>query len=107
MSRVRVLLYLRGADSEPIERAYHRISGTLAGTPGLLGNELLRSPHDPAELAVLSEWASLEEFDAWERGPDHRASTAPLRDHQDGTRAKPFAIYQVVSEHRADEFGES
>ncbi|MEU0537142.1 antibiotic biosynthesis monooxygenase family protein [Amycolatopsis tolypomycina] len=102
MSRVRVLLYLRGADTAQVERAYHRISTSLAGTPGLLGNELLRSPHDPAEMAVLSEWSSLEEFGVWERGPGHRASTAPLRDHQDGSRARPFAIYQVVSEYRAD-----
>jgi heme-degrading monooxygenase HmoA len=105
MSRVRVLIYLRGSGDTRIEQAYHRISADLAGTPGLLGNELLRSPHDPEEMAVFSEWTGLEAFDEWERGSSHRATTEPLREHQDRSRPKPFAIYQVVSEYRGRESG--
>ncbi|GAA2204459.1 antibiotic biosynthesis monooxygenase [Nonomuraea monospora] len=98
-ARVRVLVHATapGGDLQAVTHAYHLISRTLAGTPGLLGNELLRSAHRPGEYAVLSEWASVEAFRAWEGGPGHRAATAPLRPFQSG-----FAVY-VVEAAYADE----
>ena len=57
------------ADPDGVERAYHQISGALAGVPGLLGNELLREVgRDEAKFVVLSEWESMSAFQRWEQG---------------------------------------
>jgi heme-degrading monooxygenase HmoA len=101
-ARVRVLLYAvapksgtRDVDGSAVEHAYHRVSRELRGTPGLLGNELLRSVRDPRGFVVMSHWESLAAFTAWEAGPAHRATTAPLRPRLDGARPVPFEIYEV------------
>lgn len=98
--RVRVLLYLRAepdgdGDSSGVTDAYHRISKDLAGTPGLVGNELLRELSDPGAFAVLSEWESVSAFQTWESGSAHRGTTSPLRPYQDRRRPSPFALYRV------------
>ena len=97
--RVRVLVYAATPGGEPgaVEDAYHRISRDLAGTPGLLGNELLRSTQDPGRFLVMSEWVSMSAFRSWELGNTHRGTTAPLRPFQDHARDEPFAIYQVAA----------
>jgi heme-degrading monooxygenase HmoA len=94
---VRVLLYHATDDVAGIESAYHRASEHLAGVPGLLGNELLRSVPDPRGFVVLSSWRDLADFAAWERGPDHKRQTAPLRPFRDTTMPRPFGIYQVTA----------
>jgi heme-degrading monooxygenase HmoA len=97
--RVRVLIFAV-ADAEGVERAYHEISTALRGTPGLLGNELLRE-FGPAAgtFAVMSEWASREAFHDWEQGREHRDVTAPLRPYQDTSRDRPFGLYEVVARY--------
>ncbi|CAL9594513.1 heme-degrading monooxygenase HmoA [Streptomyces glaucescens] len=95
---VRVVVYQAAYDEEQlaaVRAAYHEVSERLAGAPGMLGNELLRSPHDPTALAVLSRWESLAAFRAWEAGPDHRQDTAPLRPFRDDRGGAPFAVYEV------------
>ncbi|MFG1706578.1 antibiotic biosynthesis monooxygenase family protein [Nonomuraea sp. M3C6] len=95
--RVRVLVFVTavGAGAQAVEDAYHQISRRLAGTPGLLGNELLRSLHDSDGFLVLSEWRDLDAFRAWEEGESHRSTTAPLRPLQDRSRGASFGIYTV------------
>ncbi|MFG2332161.1 antibiotic biosynthesis monooxygenase family protein [Streptomyces sp. NPDC048604] len=95
--RVRILLHLRPAagEVEAVEKAYHRISEDLAGTPGLLGNELLRELTDDGAYAVLSEWESMAAFKEWEAGSAHRGTTSPLRPYQDTERPSPFALFEV------------
>jgi heme-degrading monooxygenase HmoA len=97
--RARVLLYCRAPDGDcaPIESAYHVISTGLRGTAGLLHNELLRDVLEPDAFIVLSEWESLNAFQAWESGPEHRDTTSPMRDYQDRSRARPFGLYQVTA----------
>ena len=56
---VRVLLYHLTADADGLEQAYHAVSEVLAGVPGLLGNELMRSVHHPAGFVVMSTWAGV------------------------------------------------
>jgi heme-degrading monooxygenase HmoA len=99
-ARARVLIWHRtpADDPEAIRKAYDEISGQLAGTPGLLGNELLASTADPATMLVMSEWQSLAAFQAWESGVDHRSSTSPLRPYQDRERARFFEIFEVAAE---------
>jgi heme-degrading monooxygenase HmoA len=100
-AQVRVLLFLRTPEAGPdaILQAYHQISEELAGTPGMLGNELLGSVLAAEEFAVLSEWADLAAFQAWESGPAHRGKTSPLRPYQDRERGRHYGIYQVVASY--------
>jgi heme-degrading monooxygenase HmoA len=87
-----------GAEPVAVADAYHLISEELRGTPGLLGNELLQSAHDPADYVVASYWTDLTAFRTWENGADHRATTAPLRRFQ--TPGRPAGIYQVVGAYQ-------
>lgn len=95
---VRVVVYARSPADDPVavERAYHDISRELAGTPGLRGNELLRSVDDPHDFAVVSEWDNLMAFRSWEEGAGHRGTTAPLRPYQQA-RPERFGIYEVTA----------
>ncbi|MBP2327258.1 heme-degrading monooxygenase HmoA [Kibdelosporangium banguiense] len=99
MTGVRVLLYHTTPDTAAIEAAYHRTSEHLAGVPGLMGNELLRSVADPSGFVVVSSWHSLAAFMEWERGPDHKRQTAPLRPFRDTTTSRPFDVYQVAASY--------
>jgi heme oxygenase (mycobilin-producing) len=94
--RVRILVFAKAAeaDAPALEAAYRRISPGLAGTAGLLGNELLNDPDDPGGYVVMSEWESLAAFHAWEQGPAHQAATSPLRPFIQGA-----AVYEVVAWH--------
>jgi heme-degrading monooxygenase HmoA len=96
--RVRVVVYATAPAAEPdaVVRAYHEISAALRGTPGLLGNELLRSVLRPADYAVASEWADLPAFRDWEAGAAHRGTTAPLRPYQ-SAGSSPFGVYEVIA----------
>jgi heme oxygenase (mycobilin-producing) len=95
MSRVRVLLFHEASDPSALTAAYHAVSADLAGTPGLLSNELLTSVHDPSWVLVMSEWQDQESFDAWETGVAHKGQTAPLRQWRDTRMPRPFGIFQV------------
>jgi heme oxygenase (mycobilin-producing) len=100
--RVRVLLFLSAPHApQAVADAYHRVSRALAATPGLLHNSLLEDIDCPGRFIVVSEWASIEAFRAWEEGPDHRAATAPLRPYQDCAGGTTFGIYGVAAEYRA------
>ncbi|WP_033775430.1 antibiotic biosynthesis monooxygenase family protein [Salinispora oceanensis] len=98
--RARVLLFCRAVGTgEALTAAYHTISDALAGTPGLLHNELLRDSTDPTNFIVLSEWESIGAFHSWESGTGHRDTTAPLRPYQDHSRGRPFGLYEVVGSY--------
>ena len=47
-AELRVLLFHSADDVAGVTDAYHQVSREMAGVPGLLGNELLSSVHDPA-----------------------------------------------------------
>lgn len=102
---VLVVLYHRTADRAAITGAYHEVSTLMADTDGLLGNELLRSPHDPDQYLVISRWCSLAAFDTWEQGPGHKPCTAPLRPFRDHLAARPFGIYEVTAAYRREDDG--
>ncbi|KAF4407482.1 MULTISPECIES: antibiotic biosynthesis monooxygenase [Streptomyces] len=86
--RVSVLLDVPEQEAEELRLAYKGISAALAGTAGLLGNELLRDTADPRAWTVMSVWRDLPSFRVWEDGPDHRAQTAPLRRWVRGARVQ-------------------
>jgi heme oxygenase (mycobilin-producing) len=97
--RVHVLLYARSPQDRPeaVEEAYHEISRSLSGTPGLLGNRLLRDLGGDGAFVVISEWRDVEAFRTWEQGANHRGTTAPLRPYQDQGRGRAFGVYEVVA----------
>ncbi|GIF07072.1 antibiotic biosynthesis monooxygenase family protein [Actinoplanes siamensis] len=92
---VRVLLFHMASGPERIAAAYHEVSRRLAGTPGLLGNELMCSVLDPTEFVVISTWTDLSAFQKWEQGEAHRDDTAPLRPYRQSGRA--FGVYEVTA----------
>ncbi|KDN20368.1 antibiotic biosynthesis monooxygenase family protein [Amycolatopsis rifamycinica] len=98
---VRVLLYHVADDAAGIEAAYHEASRRLAGVPGLVSDELLRSVHAENGFVVVSSWTDLAAFDAWEQGAGHKEQTAPLRPYRDLSLARPFGVYRVAAAHRA------
>lgn len=99
-NEVRVLIFNQTEDAAGIEAAYHEVSRELAPVPGLLGNELLRSAHDPTGFVVVSSWQSMELFERWEQGAGHQDTTAPLRPFRDTRMSMPFGIYQVAAAYQ-------
>lgn len=98
-SEVRVLIYHATPDADGIHRAYDRVSACLAAVPGMLGNELLHSMHDPLGWVVISRWADLAAFDEWEQGAEHKLDTAPLRPYRDTRLSRPFGIFEVTASY--------
>jgi heme-degrading monooxygenase HmoA len=99
MSRVRVLLFHEAETPDGVTEAYHAVSADLAGTPGLLGNELLTAVNDPTWFLVMSEWADLDSFTTWEQGAAHKGTTAPLRQYRDTRMTRPYGIFKVDAEY--------
>jgi heme-degrading monooxygenase HmoA len=101
LSHIRVLLYAATPAGTPmaVPAPYHQINQRLAGTPGLLNSELLEDVTGSGEYIIMSEWSSIDAFQAWENGPDHKHSTAPLRPYHSGYQGTAFGIYSVAAEH--------
>lgn len=97
--QVRAFVYYATDDPADIEHAYHRVSSQMEGTPGLLGNELLHSIHDPTGFVVSSRWTRVEAHRGWAEGPVHDDVTAPLRPFRDSRLDRPFGVYQVRAEY--------
>ncbi len=97
--QVRVLVYQVADNPAAVHSAYHEVSKQMLGVPGLIGNELLGSVLDPTGFVVLSRWADVTAFRAWEQGAAHRETTAPLRPYRDVRRGAGFGIYQVLAEY--------
>ncbi|TJZ52221.1 antibiotic biosynthesis monooxygenase [Streptomyces piniterrae] len=79
--------------------AYHEASRRMAGTPGLLGNQLMNQVGRSDSYVVISHWDSWESFEKWERGAGHKDQTAPLREFRDTGREHPFEIYKVLASY--------
>ncbi|HEY9523954.1 MAG TPA: antibiotic biosynthesis monooxygenase [Thermopolyspora sp.] len=96
--RARVVLNLADApDAALIEKAYHQISGELAGRAGLYGNELLRSVYEPRKFTILSEWADVATWREWEQSAEHLPTTSPLAKYLDEKNGASFGAYEVVA----------
>jgi heme oxygenase (mycobilin-producing) len=98
----RVLVFYRAPEGDPdaVERTYHAVSGEMAGTAGLLGNQLMKDVTDPGGYVVASDWVDMAAFAAWDTSVGHRR-TGPLDPYQDAdpARRKLFGIYEVVGRH--------
>ena len=96
---VEVVLYHLCDRGEDVLAAYHEASRRMAGTPGLLGNQLMTELGRPDSYVVVSHWDSWESFEKWETGEQHKDQTAPLREFRDTHRARPFEIYKVLAHY--------
>ncbi|GAA4608319.1 heme-degrading monooxygenase HmoA [Actinoplanes octamycinicus] len=96
---VQVMVYHQADDYDQVLVAYLESSRRMAGTPGLLGNELQQGVADRRSFAVVSRWSGWDEFATWERSPGHQEQTAPLRPFRDHSRARPFEVFRVAARH--------
>ncbi|WP_119730350.1 antibiotic biosynthesis monooxygenase family protein [Thermomonospora amylolytica] len=96
-SEIRVLVYLREPEGERgvIAEAYGRARELLEGTPGLRGDQLLRSVTDPRRFTLVMEWESRRAYAAWEKAHRERGHRSPLRPYQD--RERPGGHYEVFA----------
>jgi heme oxygenase (mycobilin-producing) len=97
--RIRVLLYREAPPEDPskVEDIYHQISKEVHEAPGLLRSELLRSVTESSGYVVLSEWESMEAYQAWVVSPLHESKAPALRPYVDHTRDKQFEVYEVIA----------
>jgi heme-degrading monooxygenase HmoA len=83
-ARVMVFAKINAADAEAFEAAYAEVTADVRGTPGHIGDELLRrrEPPDPEgeplSYILLSEWESKDAFLAWEESPVHVNKRSPM-----------------------------
>ncbi|MCD4527255.1 MULTISPECIES: antibiotic biosynthesis monooxygenase [unclassified Nocardioides] len=73
---------------EELERRFAARAGTVEGSPGFLGFQLLRPVQGEERYFVVTQWEDEESFAAWRDGDAHAAHAGP----QDGAeRPKPVA----------------
>ncbi|MFJ3659077.1 antibiotic biosynthesis monooxygenase family protein [Streptomyces sp. NPDC090119] len=96
---VEVVLYHLSDQHEDVLAAYHEASRRMAGTPGLLGNQLMTELGRPDSFVVVSHWETWTAFETWEGGAAHKDQTAPLRAFRDTGRTRPFEVYKVLASY--------
>lgn len=98
----RILVFYRSPADDPtaVERVYHQVSGHMAGTEGMLGNQLMKDITDPGSYVIASDWVDMAAFSVWDKSVDHRRTT-PLDPYQDSdpSRRKHFGIFEVVARY--------
>ncbi|MEV8635677.1 antibiotic biosynthesis monooxygenase [Streptosporangium sp. NPDC051023] len=76
---VTVSARIKPGTSAEFERAFEEVRAKVSGTPGHLGEQLLRHSEDGEKYTLLGHWESAEKFLSWEDAPIHRETTVPLR----------------------------
>lgn len=96
VARARVVFLVR----VPVERteaflaAYEAVRHLVAdGVPGHRVDQVCRSAADPEQWLITSEWASLADFEAWERSPEHRDLVRPMRECFTDARSLRFHVH--------------
>jgi hypothetical protein len=89
-----IFVHHRAPTPQALERAYQAASAALAGTPGYLGDELLRSAADRGRYVLVMKWRSAADFSEWEREHRRNGHPSPLREFQD--RDRPGGHYEPL-----------
>lgn len=76
---VMVSAAIKPGTADQFESAFAQVRAKVAGTPGHLGDQLLRAAETPDRYILLGHWESRERFLEWEDAPVHREMTTPLR----------------------------
>jgi heme-degrading monooxygenase HmoA len=91
--RVVFLIRLRPGMEEAFLRAYEGIRHQVArGVKGHLVDQVCQSPTDPESWVITSEWATLDDFLAWERTEAHRELVKPMRECMAEARSLKFIV---------------
>jgi heme-degrading monooxygenase HmoA len=61
------------------EQAWREVAAVTRSAPGNLRQTLLRSMDDPSTFIISSDWATREDFGAFEKSPEQDDLTAPIR----------------------------
>ncbi|SCL27668.1 antibiotic biosynthesis monooxygenase family protein [Micromonospora inyonensis] len=93
--RARVLFLVRVAVERTADflRAYELVRHQVSGVPGHLVDQVCRSDVDPEQWLVTSEWATLADFEAWERSAGHRELLRPMRECFTEARSLRFLVH--------------
>ena len=99
-TRVMVFAKIKQGTEAAFEAAFAEVTRKVKGTPGHIGDELLRNstgadvmpgaePRGDIETGttqyiLLSEWTSRDAFLQWERDPIHMQTTTPMRPYWAG-----------------------
>ena len=75
------------------------------GLDGHVVHQLCRSMDDPARWMIFSQWEDAEAAEQWERSPEHRQLTMPLRACWDEAQRVRYDIGVVARRHRRDDRG--
>jgi heme oxygenase (mycobilin-producing) len=95
-TRGRVVFLVRVPEerTEDFLRAYEAVRHQVAdGVPGHLVDQVCRSSTDPEQWLITSEWASLADFEAWERSAEHRDLVRPMRECFTDARSLRFHVH--------------
>jgi len=95
---VRFVLDVRvkpGCDDD-LRRAYAALRGRVEGRRGLLEHQLCQSLDDPERWAVISEWASVEASEAWDRSDEHARLIGPMRACFAEARSTKFQVHDAA-----------
>ncbi|WP_018810602.1 antibiotic biosynthesis monooxygenase family protein [Salinispora pacifica] len=91
--RVVFLVRVPAERTEAFLAAYEAVRHLVAdGVPGHRVDQVCRSAADPEQWLITSEWASLADFEAWERSPEHRDLVRPMRECFTDARSLRFHI---------------
>lgn len=92
-ARVVFLVRVPAERTEAFLAAYEAVRHLVAdGVPGHRVDQVCRSAADPEQWLITSEWASLADFEAWERSPEHRDLVRPMRECFTDARSLRFHI---------------
>ena len=75
--RIDLTTRINPGEEEAFERAYEIVASRLAGTPGLVREELLKEPGS-LEYHIFAEWESEQDFIDWVEDPSHADQSGPL-----------------------------
>jgi heme-degrading monooxygenase HmoA len=78
MVRATLRMRVRPGSGAEFEAAWREIARAVSGNPANLGQALLRDGEPDAYL-ITSDWATREDFTAFERSPEQDRLTEPLR----------------------------
>jgi heme oxygenase (mycobilin-producing) len=85
---------VRPGNEDAFIAAWAEVARLAARAPGNVRQMLLRDPADGARFAVSTDWASLGDFQAFERSPGQEIATAPLRAMRESAS---MSVFEVVT----------
>ena len=86
---------LRGGHE--LERRFADRHGSIEGSPGFLGFELLRPVAGETRYFVYTRWESEEAFRAWREGPAMEAHSGDRTPVASGSQLLEFEVVQSAS----------